>query len=65
MLSVKVLQEMEPDEYMLKQLLEISLKIGKTEMSWILLQNLSELRPHYFWPLLIAANIKGETGNCF
>lgn len=42
---------------------EIALKHNKTEIAWELLKNMTTLRPHFFWPLLInAGKESGELG---
>lgn len=65
--SLSFLQKTGFTEYLLEKLTGIALKTGKISTAWTLLEMLSsELRPHYFWPLLISANKEaGEVGNTY
>nr|CAI5838257.1 unnamed protein product [Callosobruchus analis] len=53
------------NEYCIHHLTEIALRHNYVDVCWDLLQNLPEIRPHYFWPFLINAhNTSGEKGIC-
>lgn len=59
----KQLEESNLNETIFQDLTEIALRHKYVEASWRLLENMSVLRPHFFWPLLIhAARTEGEAG---
>lgn len=46
-----------------ENLAEFAMKNKYFDITWKLFENFRELRPHFFWPLLVdARNNKGETG---
>lgn len=61
---MQILKEHTSEEYLLKQIAGQALKMRRVETTWAILELLPELRPHYFWPLLINAyKTDGEAGN--
>ncbi|CAH1173550.1 unnamed protein product [Phaedon cochleariae] len=53
----------ESNGYIIENLTGIALKHQYTDAAWKLFENLSELRPHYFWPLLLTYQQQnGELG---
>lgn len=64
---LKFLQEIGSDQYLLQNLTEVALRTEKINVAWALLEMFSsELRPHFFWPLLIqSSKIEGEVGKYY
>nr|CAH7746771.1 unnamed protein product [Callosobruchus chinensis] len=59
----KYLKDNNLNEYCIQNLTEIALRHNYVDVCWDLLQNLPEVRPHFFWPLLINAHkTSGEKG---
>lgn len=59
----KHLRDTNLNSYALEKLTEIALRHNYTQASWKLLENMPNLRPHFFWPILLDANRKeGELG---
>ncbi|CAH0552880.1 unnamed protein product [Brassicogethes aeneus] len=59
----KEFKEKELNSNCLEKLTNVALKFGHIEPAWTLLTNFDELRPHYFWPILIIASKReGEQG---
>ncbi|KAG5894067.1 hypothetical protein JTB14_003926 [Gonioctena quinquepunctata] len=59
----RYLQDNEMNPYIFVRLTEVALKNQYVDAAWRLLENFTELRPHYFWPLMAHAHeTNGEIG---
>lgn len=61
---IKDLKESGKNLFAVEAALGIALKNKHMKYAWMLLEMLSCLRPHFFWPLLLhAGHESGELGN--
>ncbi|XP_023011712.2 leucine-rich PPR motif-containing protein, mitochondrial isoform X1 [Leptinotarsa decemlineata] len=59
----KYLRDKGMNQFAFERLTEFALRNKYVDVAWSLLKNINELRPHFFWPLLVIAHqVKGECG---